>query len=247
MLGFGALAQFSLVDVGSKKTQGVFSSLSQPTKKSLAVAVIATTFVGFVAPQPVQARVFTQFSQPKLKKPLHQAWLNSVFVAPQSRTVFSSFSQPQFGKPSLPSEQPGQLFVGIPQSSPFTGFARFSDILLSKPKVHLFSSFNFSPFVAPPDTHDGGWVKKRKKKPVDSLALKLEEQLKRRADIELAVYGPEVKYEITVPKFEAPKPPADIGNLPQIIALAEHQNYLASIKQADDDEEDELAMILKDL
>lgn len=248
MFGFGTIGQFALGQASNPQSGGGnFSSWDSPARKVLAAAVIATTFVGFVAPPaPAKASAFTQFSQPKTLKPLQTAWLRTPAFIPQVFTTFSKFSQPQFQQLNLPDEQPSAFFEIVPPALPtFIGFAQFQDYFQRKPiLVTNFTAFNLLPIV--PDAHDGGWIKKKKKRK-DPLELKLEEERGVRAALELAFYGPEVTYEIPVPKFEPIPQPIDVGDLPQVIASAQHNQYLSSVKQDADDEEDELAMILKDL
>ena len=288
MLGFG---QLGLLAIGQLPTSAIpkantFSSSSwsaNPVKRGISVAVIATTFVGFVPPQTPSVSIpFTKFSQPSKIRANQESWRNapifqvsrqpvfSKFSTPfNSRVnlpdeqpsalfeikppifqsaIFSIFSQPQFARINPPDEQTGTFFeIQLPAQAPFTGFARFSDVILAKSTVFLnpeFIQFNFTPAI--PDTHDGGWIKKRKKRQ-DPLELKIQEERNRRAALELAVYGPEVEYKIEIPRFEEPKKPIEVGDLPQIIASMQHKNYTDEIARSQDDDENELAMILRDI
>ncbi len=253
MTVFGALTQFAVVDVGSGALpSGFFGKFSQPVKRGLTAAVVATTFAGFVAPpQPAVAGPFTQFSQPQFSRtnlPDEQPSALFEILAPSQPTLaFTQFSQPQFVRINLSDEQPSAFFEILPPPSPpFTGFARFTDFLLAKTTVNLSPQFIQFTFFVPPDSHDGGWIKKRKKRH-DPLELKIQEELARRHALELAIYGPEIEYKIETPKFVPVSIPADLGNLPNLIASVQHQNYLAELKKVDDDDENEIEMILKDI
>lgn len=296
MLGFGALGEFALGEGPTSASTPppttvytTFSASAVPIRKGLAVAVIATTFAGFVPP-PAQAAIgpFSKFSQPlpnrinlsdEQPSPLFEVLPPQSFtpvfarfgeplqrrLQPQSFSnaplfqfvqpyVFCQFSQPQFNKLTLPDEQPSALFEVLPPPTPlFTGFAEFSDAwTIKKFNVSLFTTFNFTPFVITPDTHDIVFLddrKKRKKhKQPNLIQQELDERQKRREAIELAAYGPVVEYSL--PEYtpeQKPQPKADVNGLAQVI-LARRQedeaNRQMKIRQA---EEDEFENLLKDL
>lgn len=227
MLGFGAIGTIAVATgpnnpaVAPTFNPQPFSNWSAPRKAGLAVAVIASGVAGFVAPAaPVHAGPFTQFSQP---------------IAP--RVV-------------LPDEQPSALFeIEPPTSPPFTGFARFDLPIRAKYNVALFTNFTIVPFTPVVDTHDGVWVKRKKKRSgPDPLDLELEERAKRRAAIELAIYGPEVTYEPPPsPIAEPSKPPPNTEELTRIIMQMKAAEFEAKRRADEQDDEDVLEMILKDL
>ena len=280
MLGFGALGEFALGEGPTQRQGGIFSQFSSPIRRAgLAVAVASTTFSGFVAPPPAQAAIpFTKFSEPAKKKPQLAVWNFSIppagtqtaiftqFSAPTLKkripqsfdnapqpgffqpAVFSAFDQPRFAK-AKPALQPQGLFETVPAIPPFTGFATFAQPLKAKTNVQ----YGFQPFIAPPvvpDTHDGVFVKKKRKKVgPDPIDLELEEKAKRRAAIELAVYGPEVTYEPQRSILEPlpPAPPPNVEDLARVIVQARNAEIEAQRLALEQDDEDVLEMILRDL
>lgn len=258
MLGFGALGEFALGE-GPTSTAAPAQTLSGGNewpdfvkKAGLTAAVIATTFGGFVAPPQARAATFTKFSEP-LRKPniaLHAAWKFNPTVQRTQTAIFAQFSQPQISRVNLPDEQPSALFEVLPpQVAPFAGFARFIEYLPKKSVIFLYSAFPPTPVLIPViDTHDGVWVKKKRRHGRDPLELELEERSKRRAAIELAVYGPEVTYEAPPATiFAPPAPPPNVEELARAIMAAKQmleQQQRAALEQ---DDEDVLEMILRDL
>lgn len=100
MLGFGSLGQFSLGEF-QQTQRAAFSDFSVTAGKrcGLAVAVIATTFAGFVSPPSAQAssqpmQAFTKFSEPARKAVVQPAWLATPFSPSPAPAVFSRFDQP---------------------------------------------------------------------------------------------------------------------------------------------------------
>jgi hypothetical protein len=233
-----------------------FSKWDAPRKAGLTAAVVATSFVGFVASPPAQAAPpFTQFSQPTAKK-VNQSIAASWQIAPRASqvqtTVFSSFSQPQPNRSTLADEQPNTLFEVLPpQSPPFTGFARFEGIIRAKFNVALYSTFIPTPFLAPiVDTHDGVFVKRKSKRKGwrDPIELELEERAKRRAALELAIYGPEPTILPKVPsKVPLIAPPVDVEELAKVIAAVQAVHHQALRTQAEQDDETELEAILREI
>lgn len=253
MLGFGALGEFALGE-GPTQRQGFSGGQWQtPVRKAgLTVAVIATTFAGFIAPPPAQAAIpFSKFSEPpkKTTPAWELPWLFKIPVPQPQTTVFASFSQPLISRVALPDEQPNTLFEVLPpQGPPFTGFAQFTDILRGKLNLALFDQFTFVPTIPPAiDTHDGVYVKKRKKKPYDAALDELETRRKRREAIELAIYGPPVEYKLPELTFPARVVKPDIGDLPQIILKAKLEQAKQIRARLEADDEDDLDQILKDI
>ncbi len=250
MLGFGALGEFALGE-GPNPRQG-FSGGQWPgpaRRAGLTVAVIATTFVGFVPPPAVQAAVFSQFSQSQTKpKQVIADFTNApqpAFVQPY---IFSAFAQPAAQRLPFPDEQPSTLFeVEPPQPAPFTGFAQFEIPLRVKVNQALYAWEWWQPITLPIDTHDGVWVKKKKKRGPDPIDLELAEKASRRAALELAIYGPPVVDDYK--PAEAPKysPPPDVTELVKTVLAAQqaHQQRIRAKDMADD--EDDLESILKDI
>lgn len=296
MLGFGVVGEFALGE-GPTSTSTpppttvytTFSASSSPIHKGLAIAVIATTFAGFVPPlaksaigpfsqfsQPLPTRinlpdeqpsilfevlppqsftlVFSRFGEPLQRRSWSQSFSNAPLFQFIQPYVFGQFSQPQFNKLSLPDEQPSALFEVLPPPlPPFTGFAKFSDVwTIKKFNVSLFTTFNFTPFVITPDTHDIVFLddrkKRKKRKQPNLIQQELDERQKRREAIELAAYGPIVEYSL--PEYtpeQKYQPKADVNGLAQVI-LARRQkdesNRQMKIRQ---DEEDEFEDLLKDI
>lgn len=252
MLGFGSLGEFSLGETPTPTgaTTQTYVPNSDWSRKGMAVAVIATTFVGFVSPPPVQASIFTAFSQPLAKKPLLSLWNFSV-LTPQIKTaIFTQF--PQINRPSsLANEPPFGLFETAPQLSPFMGFAKFESIRRAKPNIALISDFKPVPVLIPVvDTHDGVFVKRKSKRKDwrDPIELELEEKAARRAAIELAIYGPEVEYKEPPTVFAAPPPaPPDVGDLAKVMAMAQAAQFQERRSRAEHDDEDDLESILREI
>lgn len=254
MLGFGALGQFALGEGPFAPTRPVGSQWAAPVRKAgLAVAVIAGSFTGFVPQPPAQAApVFTQFSQPiaQPKTAVQIGFTNApqpAFVQPY---VFGTFSQPLLLRNPVADEQPSTLFeVEPPQAPPFTGFATFEGIIRAKFNVALHATRWWQPITLPVDTHDGVWVKKKKKRGPDPIDLELEEKARRRAAIELAVYGPDpdISAQISPEKPVIHSPPPDVTDLVRIaIAMQQAEKERLQQEQIKSDEDD-LEAILKDI
>jgi hypothetical protein len=289
MLGFDAIGRLALGQVATSSSGAAFQQIisgpwEMPRKAGLTVAVIATSFVGFVAPPPAQAAVFSQFSQPtapRISLPDEQP--SALFEAPpppQPTAVFARFSEPapirrtldsftnapqpafvqpyvfgQFSQPVasrtvLTDEQPSALFdVEPPALPPFTGFAQFEGIQRARFNVAVFSDIKFVVSPITVDTHDGVWVKrKRKRTGPDPIEFELAEKAARRAALELAVYGPEVEYSEPPTVFAAPAPkPVNVADLAKVISVAQAQQIQAKRSQAEQDEESDLEAILREI
>lgn len=248
-LGFDSIGKLGLGELPQPDQPiAVGTQWTSPVRKAgLSVAVIATTFVGFVPPPAPAKPVFASFSQP-LRKPIKQAPWNFCIPAPKQATaVFSAFSQPQPRKArvegrTLYEPQP-------PAGPPFTGFAKF-DNFLPKPKTtFLYSAFQPAQLLVPSlDTHDGVFVKKKRRgKQYDSAEDEFEIRRKRREAIYDALQGPPVTY--TLPDLVLPPraEPPNVEELAKTMMAAQIQakeaQRLAEL-QADDDD---LEQILKDI
>ncbi len=90
--------------------------------------------------------------------------------------------------------------------------------------------------------------KKRKRFGLDPIEIELSEKAKRRAAIELAVYGPEVEYSPPPAPFVAPAaPPVNVAELAGVIATAQAQQRQAMAAQAGEDDESDLESILREI
>lgn len=285
MLGFGALGEFA---IGEGPTQQASSSFSggqwqSPIRKTgLAVAVVATTFAGFVPQPPAKASpVFARFSEPERKKPNIQSWAFAPQAPAQAKPVFSRFAEPVSKKPRpeswvfvpkapaqpvaifsrfdemvlnrapLPDEQPSAFFeVAPPTAPPFFGFMPFEMVLTAKINVALQTSRWWQPITLPVDTHDGIWIKRKKRKSgVDPLDLEREERARRRAAIELAFYGPP-EGPAPAPLLEPPpvaQPIGDVTELAKIVVASRQAEEERRRAQELADDEDDIEAILKDI
>jgi hypothetical protein len=253
MLGFGALGEFALGE-GPTQIRGFSGGQWQtPVRKAgLAAAVIATTFVGFVPPPPAKAAgPFTKFSTPHQTKYVRPTSWHFVAPAPAQQTaIFSSFSQPQLNR-VLIDEIPSTFFEpAAPPAPPFVGFATFEGVIKAKFNAALISTRWWQPITLPVDTHDGVFVKRKKKRSgPDPLDIELEEKAKRRAALELAVYGPETAIPGPIPA-EIPvinTPPPDVADLAKVM-MALRQDQIEQAKAAEiQADEDDLESILKDI
>lgn len=294
MLGFGSLGEFALGESQTPSTRTfqprLFSNFATPlVNTGLAVAILATTFGGFVAPPvtpaaatpipqfaqfslppakrqiiagwsfvapPIQAQtaIFTAFSQPQIPRvnlPDEQpSALFEIAPPPVISIVFTQFSQPQFSRTVIPDEQPSTLFEILPPASPpFTGFARFEGNIQARFNAALVGYVSFvAPLPVPVDTHDGVWVKRKKRSGRDPIDLELEEKASRRAALELAVYGPAKQI---IPPKPVKRPvinsPVDVADLAKIV-LSARQAHDESIRaQASSDDEDDLESILREI
>lgn len=224
MLGFGALGQFALGEGPTQTNNFIGGGNAHLVRKAgISAAVIASTFGGFVAPpQPAQAGPFSQSVQPL-----------------------------RLDRIKIPDQQPSPLFdLEPPPPPPFTGFSQFTDTWRVKPvNIAAFQPVSFVPPPVIPDTHDGVWVKRKKRRSgPEPIELELEEKAKRRAALELAIYGPEVEYSEPPTAFAAPPPlPPDVAELARVMAAAQAAHHQAIRGQQDMDEESELEAILREI
>lgn len=287
LLGFDAIGRLALGQLPQTQRQTLgFGGAwdGQVRKAGLAAAVIATTFVGFVAPPQAQAsQPFTQFSQPLAIKTISASWSfvtapaqaqTAIFTAfsqpfsprvnlpdeqpsalfevappPVISTAFSQFSQPQFNRAVISDEQPSTLFEILPPvAPPFTGFATFDGIIRGRLNIALTAWQWWQPIILPVDTHDGVWVKRKKRSGRDPIDLELEEKASRRAALELAVYGPAKQI---IPPKPVKRPvinsPVDVADLAKIVLNARQAHGESIRAQALSDDEDDLESILKDI
>lgn len=248
MLGFGALGEFALGEGPNGARRFVGGQFSTPIKKvGLTVAVVATTFSGFVPPPKAQARVFTEFSRPAKAKPVLPSWHFTPRTLAQPAPLFSRFDQMVLNRAPIPDEQPSAFFEILPPTAPpFMGFATFA--LPLRAKITL-GEFKQCPIVFQvQDTHDlGVYVKKKRKGNVpDRFKEEQDVKLKRRLAIYDALH-PEVKY--TFPEFVLPayQPSPVVDDLASLIIAAQMKSEearKAAELQADDDD---LEQILKDI
>lgn len=258
----GALGQYALgqTDTPSAPSPAVIypvfsSSTIRAPKRILSAAIIGTTFIGFVAPpQPAKANIFSQFSPAlkRLNKALYIGWLSTPvqfsFPVPQ----FTKFSQPEKSRYTIFDESQSVFYPPAePPKPPFTGFSSFEGIIKARLNVARFSDSNFIPFIVEPiDTHDGVFVKRKRKRHSEDRRYKDEAEVrfKRRAAIFDAIHGPELEY--TLPPFILPPQPPqfpNLGNLPSAILAAQQQQIAdMKVREAQEDEDD-LENILKDI
>jgi len=252
MLGFDAIGKLGLGELpepsGAAQTTAVNPEWPDIVRKSgLAVAVVATTFVGFVAPPPAQARVFSEFSRPAKPKALLPSWHFTARATVQPAALFSRFDQMVLNKAPIPDEQPSAFFeIAPPTAPPFTGFATFPIPFRAKITLGEFKPW---PIVYPvKDTHDlGVFVKKKRKgSSPDRFKDELDIKIKRRLAIYDALH-PEVSY--TFPDFVLPSysPPPKVDDLASLIVAA--QRKFEETKNATDlqADEDDIEQILKDI
>lgn len=176
--------------------------------------------------------------------------------APQNLPLIASlgpFKQTVWAAPKQPLPAAGLPPANVPllvqQSTPFVNvsFTAPAKARFAQP----FQAPNTVIFVPPPDTHDGGVYVKKKRKRVgpDPIDLELEEKAKRRAAIELAVYGPEVTYEPQRSILEpvSPAPPPNVEELARVIMQAQEAERQAQRLALEQDDEDVIDLILRDL
>lgn len=134
ILGFGALGSLALGQLPQLPPATALQQTAWPSsvkKSGLAIAVIATTAVGFVPPPPAQAAIaFTTFSDAACKiAPKQTGWIASSFVATAPSAVFANFSQPLISRSVLPDEQSSALFEAPPPTAPIQLFSAFAQPL----------------------------------------------------------------------------------------------------------------------
>lgn len=267
MLGFGALGEFALGE--GPNTSGApaatiyttFSASAAPVRKvGLTAAVIATSFVGFVAPPPAQAAIpFAQFSQPVQPRPqTAPSVVNTPIRGAIELPVFASFSQPQFSRQYLAALQPQPLSGIQPPVAYDAGtsiFCQFIPVL--RPPLPVAISFQNFAHLTPPDfppiqeKNDGIFVKKKRKptkRERDPYAEEAQIKEKRRAAIEDAVFGPVVEYTLPPLAFPPSLPaPPNLGDLPQIMLAAQQAQKEAAQRQAEADDEEDVMKILREM
>jgi len=258
MPGWGPIGRFAIGELPVSAASpaqvygGAFSQFSPVKRAGIAVAVIATTAAGFVAPPPAQATVFTSFSQPQRKAFRPVAWTFSPQAQTAQTAVFTAFSQPLPSRIKLPDELPSALFeVELPIAPPFTGFARFDQVIRPKSQICLLAAFQSEQlFVPQPDTHDlvfmGDQFRKKKRRDLIDEEISRKERLRR--DLEQAVYGPEVVYSPPAAAQPDPKAaPPNVEELARSILAAREAQANAQRAAIDEDDENVIEMILRDL
>jgi len=156
MLGFGTLGELALGQLPSISSGPSFSSFSSdPTPRKLPIAVVSTTYVGFVPVQVRQPTVFTSFSQPSAKKQIthNQGFVTQPVAQVVTVTpVFTGFSQPQPTKVRPQTDLTTQLQPIVVATTVVAG-GDFSDFDLVQTKKNLqqgFTGFVFAPPVVTP-------------------------------------------------------------------------------------------------
>lgn len=174
-----------------------------------------------------------------------QASLNLNLIANLGPFTQTNWTAPQRSLAAL-ALAPVNVPLLVAQSTPFANFAFVGAVRarLNLP-VYPYNVALYTPIV---DTHDGVWVKRKRKRGPDPIELEIEEKAKRRAALELAVYGPEVEYQ-EPPALVAPTPvmPPDVSDLAKVIAQAQVAQYHAARLQSDLDDEDDLESILREI
>ena len=254
MQGFGSHGEFAHGETQTQLPPFVgFTQFSQPLPRRSNNPAL-TSFQPF--PLLVQQSTpfsFTPFSQPRPAKlnPALQAWQPLPLLEPTPPpptdipfTGFTQFSQPRPAKRNaeLTSFQPLPLLA--PQM-PFMNFTAFSQPLPKKNLIPLLAWQPFTLLEKPPDRRDGVFVKRKRPPQRDLIQDELDEKARRRAAIALAVYGPEIVYE--PPPVPVPPQPPNVLELAQIIMRARDAERQALQQALEQDDEDVIELILKDL
>jgi hypothetical protein len=229
---------------------GPFAQTNYPLPKSLKPAApLAAPYNNSLLAQPLR-----QTDWPAAKRVPLRAISNS---SPQNLPLIASlgpFKQTVWTPAQKPQNAVGAVQPNVPllvqQSTPFVNV---SFAVPAKARFALpFQVPNTVVFVPPPDTHDGGVFVKKKRKKIgpDPIELELEEKAKRRAAIELAIYGPEVTYEPQRSILEAPLPPApppNVEDLARVMVQVRSAEMEAQRQALEQDDEDVIEMILRDI
>jgi hypothetical protein len=194
---------------------------------------------------PFRQQDFTKPASPRRSPPqLASLNLNLIANLGPFRTNFVAGTKPvaavSFIAPNIP--------LLVQQSTPFANFVYPAAV---KAKFALPAySYNVALYTPILDTHDGVWVKKKRKKlDRDPLDLELEEKAKRRAAIELAVYGDPKTYELPpeVKFYGTPAPPPNVEDLTKAIMAAKQMQEQQRLAELEQDDEDVLEMILREI
>lgn len=161
------------------------------------------------------------------------------------------FTQTNWNVPLRPMALPAFAPFNVPlfnlEETPFTNalFTASARFRLNP----VAPAFNLTIYLPIQDTHDGVWVKrKRKRHGPDPIDLELQEKASRRAALELAVYGPEVEYREPSTVVDAlPPAPPNVAELAQVIASAQAAQHQQARLQAEQDDEDDLEAILREI
>lgn len=195
MLGFGALGEFALGEGPNPNNNFVGGSFSQPNvRKGLAVAVIATTFAGFVAPPAAKATpVFSDFSAqprpPKALRIVHQP--QGLFVTQRTTQPFvgfQDFALPQYSRGQIPDEQQSTwLFESAPTAIAFSGFYDFNQPQFARLNIELHQNHTIFDIVGDVSPRGGGTSLKL----IDNEGNRLDRRKKRKTGFE-----PVIKYPV---------------------------------------------------
>jgi hypothetical protein len=247
-----------------------FSAFSQPAFSTTFPAARQQSVlfeIPLVAPAQVPPWfVFSKFEPPKFSTvvPAHQHQTTFFVVppAPAPTPGALAFSQfiPLFNRGTAVSLQPQPTARLIATASYDAGTPIFSTFVhVLRPPLPVAVSFQNFVHITPPnppvqELNDGGYVKKKKRKPtkreLDPYAEEAELKAKRREAVELAVYGPEVEYTLPPMAFPAgPVPPPDLGDLPSIMLNAQQAQKAAQMHKAalEQEDEDEIINILREI
>lgn len=246
----GPNAGFAVATIfGSQQSTGWMGSFSQPLKRKLSVAIIASTGV-IAAPfvPPAGKPAFASFSQPLQKKLKAYDQPTQTSFSVQQSYIFSRFDQPRRNRQHFVDDSAAWLEQEPPQVVTWGWNSEFSQPK-KKQNLSITASWNFVPFIpAPFDPYVPDTYRKRKhkKKKYDLVDLQIKERDDLRKDIALAIYGPPVEYKFTVPTHIIP-PPVNPGNLPQIMLAVQQQKIAQAKAREDAEDEAEIEDILKEL
>jgi hypothetical protein len=144
-------------------------------------------------------------------------------------------------------DEPPSFAVLPQQPPPFTGFAAFERPLRARRVVVDFQDWWIAQ-ILPADTHDGVYVKKKRKgKKYDPAKDELDIRAKRRG----AIYDALVpKVEYSLPDLVLPPrlaPPPNVEELAQLVMTARQRAEMEQKKRELEADDDDLELILKDI
>lgn len=229
-------------------TVAVFSAFSQPVPVRSIPAHQQTSVAFALPPAAAPTGVFSAFDGPRKRATLQHSFVFTPNAPAQPVAIFTQFSQPLPSRVPAPDDQAFNFFEPErPIVPPFTGFLQFSQPIKARFQACLLQSvFNF-PYFIPQDTHDGVYVKRKRKHRKDPLDLEIESRAKLRAGIERAIYGDPVQIKYELPKTVIQRPAPDVVELAQAIIAARAAEKQAVLMKAKQDDEDDLDMILGEL
>lgn len=165
---------------------------------------------------------------------------------PARPVIPNDLSFSSFAKPRAPDQTYPNLSLSF--GAPFTpiDWSRPHAVVISQIPVLIGFQINHFPVVT--DSHDGVWVKKKKRRSgPDPIEIELAEKASRRAALELAIYGPEVEYTNPVPVFESPEAPVNVAELAKVVAQVQAAHHQVMRAQSEEDEETDLESILREI